>query len=72
VAIKTLALQALVRNKTAVFNAIGTAANRSDHLTKPLPLPAFRAHITFIMGLRFLNQEHAVLTELRNKEEQNG
>jgi hypothetical protein len=41
VAIKTLALQALVRNKTAVFNAIGTANNRADHFTKPLPLPAF-------------------------------
>jgi hypothetical protein len=72
VAIKTLALQALVRNKTAVFNAIGTANNPADHFTKPLPLPAFRAHTGFMMGLRFLNQEHANLTEMRNQEESNG
>ena len=31
VAIKTLALQGLVRNEIAVFNAIGTENNRSLH-----------------------------------------
>jgi hypothetical protein len=72
VAIKTLALQALVRNKTAVFNAIGTANNRADHFTKLLPLPAFRAHITFMMGICFLTRAHATLTEERNKEERDG
>jgi hypothetical protein len=35
VAIKTLALQGLVRNEIAVFNAIGTDNNQSNHFTKP-------------------------------------
>jgi hypothetical protein len=69
-AIKTLvALQGLVRNEIAVFNAIGTDNNRSDHFTKPLPYPAFRNHILAIMGMRFLTQAHAVLTMQRNREE---
>ena len=69
VAIKTLALQGLVRNEIAIFNSIGTANNRSDHFTKPLPYPPFRDHITFMMGIRFLTRLHALLTEKRNREE---
>ena len=69
VAIKTLALQGLVRNKIAIFNSIGTANNRSDHFTKPLPYPPFRDHIVFMMGLRFLTKLHAILTEQRNRDE---
>ena len=69
VAIKTLALQGLVRNKIAIFNAIGTANNRSDHFTKPLPYPTFRDHIIFMMGVRFLTKLHALLTEQRNRED---
>ena len=70
VAIKTLALQGLVRNKIAVFNSIRTANNWSDHFTKPLPFPAFCAHIIFMMGIRFLTHLHALLTTERNREEQ--
>jgi hypothetical protein len=69
VAIKTLALQGLVRNEIAVFNAIGTDNNRSDHFTKPLPYPAFQNHILAMMGMRFLTQAHAILTMQRNWEE---
>ena len=69
VAIKTLALQGLVRNEIAIFNSIGTANNRSDHFTKPLPYPPFRDHVTFMMGVRFLTRLHALLTEKRNREE---
>ena len=69
VAIKTLALQGLVRNKIAVFNSIGTALNRADHFTKPLPFPAFRDHITLMMGIRFITKAHAMLTQMRNREE---
>jgi hypothetical protein len=60
---------ALVRNKIAVFNAIGTDNNRSDHFTKPLPYPAFRNHILAMMGMRFLTQAHAILMMPRNQEE---
>jgi hypothetical protein len=69
VAIQTLALQSLVRNEIAVFNAIGTDNNRADHFTKPLPYPAFRNHIVSMMGIRFLTQAHAILTAKRNAEE---
>jgi hypothetical protein len=72
VAIKTLGLQGLVRNGIAVFNSIGTAHNRSDHFTKPLPFPAFREHITKMMGLRFFTQEHGLYTARRNREDSNG
>jgi hypothetical protein len=69
VAIKTLALQALVRNKIAIFNAIGTANNRADHFTKPLAYIAFKLHIVAMMGLRFITKIHAALTAKRNQEE---
>jgi hypothetical protein len=66
VAIKTLALQGLVRNEIAVFNSIGTENNQSDHFTKPLPYPAFRNHVLAMMRIRFLTQAHAILTVQRN------
>jgi hypothetical protein len=69
IAIKTLALQGLVRNKIAVFNSIGTVNNRSDHFTKPLPFPAFRSHVVYMMGVRFIDKAHALVTRLRNKAE---
>ena len=69
VAIKTLSLQGLVRNRIAIFNVIGTINNRADHFTKPLPLAAFRAHITQMMGIRFLTLAHAALIKERNQEE---
>jgi hypothetical protein len=69
VAIKTLALQGLVRNKIAVFNAIGTENNQSDHFTKPLPYLVFCNHVLAMMGMRFLTQAHAILTLKRNQEE---
>jgi hypothetical protein len=72
VAIKTLGLQGLVRNGIAVFNSIGTAFNRSDHFTKPLPFPAFRDHITKMMGVRFFTREHGIYTARRNQEEKDG
>jgi hypothetical protein len=64
-----LALQGLVRNEIAVFHAIETENNRSDHFTKPLPYPAFRNHVLAMMGIRFLTQAHAILTVQRNQEE---
>jgi hypothetical protein len=69
VASQTLALQSLVRNEVAVFNAIGTDNNRADSFTKPLPYPAFRNHIVAMMGVRFLTQAHAILTAQRNAED---
>jgi hypothetical protein len=69
VAIKTLALQGLVRNEIAVFYAIGTENNWSDHFTKPLPYSALRNHVLAMMGMRFLTQAHAILTLKRNQEE---
>ena len=69
-AIKTLALQGLERNKISFFNSIGTAANRSDHFTKPLPYPAFRDHIVFMMGVQFITRLHTMLTERRNRKDQ--
>jgi hypothetical protein len=69
VAIKTLALQGLVRNEIAVFNAVGTAYNRADHFTKPLPFTAFRNHVLIMMGIRFITKQHAEMTRFRNLEE---
>jgi hypothetical protein len=65
IAIKTLALQGLVQNKIAVFDLIGTANNRADHFTKPLlPFPAFWSHIVYMMGERFIDKAHALVTRL--------
>jgi hypothetical protein len=69
IAIKTLALQGLVRNEIAVFNVIGTDNSRLDHFTKPLPYPAFQNHILAMMGMQFLTQAHAILMLQRNQEE---
>jgi hypothetical protein len=69
VAIKTLGLQGLVRNGSAIFNSIGTAHYQSDHFTKPLCFPAFHKNITKMMGLQFFTWEHGVYTEQRNQEE---
>ena len=69
VTIKALALQGLVHNKIAVFNAIGTATNCSDHFTILLPYPAFREHIVFMMGVHFSTRLHAMLSEQRNHKE---
>jgi hypothetical protein len=60
IALRTLSLQALVRERIAMFRAVGSANNRSDHFTKALPFPAFSVHCAKMMGLRFLTQEHAI------------
>jgi hypothetical protein len=60
IVLRTLSLQALVRERIAMFRAVGSANNRSDHFTKALPFPAFSVHCPNMMGLRFLTQEHAV------------
>jgi hypothetical protein len=60
IALRTLSLQALVRERIAMFRAVGSANNRSDHFTKALPFPAFSVHCRKMMGLRFLTQEHAI------------
>jgi hypothetical protein len=59
IALKTISLQALVRERLAMFCAIGSANNRADHFTKSLPLPAHREHCCKLMGLRFLTARHA-------------
>jgi hypothetical protein len=59
IALKTLSLQALVRERITMFRAIGSANNCSDHFTKTLPFPAFSEHCSKMLGLRFLNSEHA-------------
>ncbi len=41
IALKTLSLQALVRERLALFRAVGSAQNKADHFTKCLALPAF-------------------------------
>ena len=69
IAIQTLSLQALVRNQVVIFTAIGSAKNRSDHFTKPLPFPAFSEHIPQMMGLRFLTMEHVKCMITRNRED---
>jgi hypothetical protein len=59
ITLKTLSLQALVRERIAMFRAVGSANNRSDHFTKALPFPAFSEHCPKMMGLRFLTSQHA-------------
>jgi hypothetical protein len=59
IALKTLSLQALVRERISMFQAVGSANNRSDHFTKAHPFPAFSEHCSKMLGLRFLNSEHA-------------
>jgi hypothetical protein len=59
IALKTLSLQALVRERITMFRAVGSANNRSDHFTKALPFPAFSEHCPKMMGLRFLTTQHA-------------
>jgi hypothetical protein len=62
IALKTLSLvvQALVRERISMFRAaVGSANNRSDHFTKALPFPAFSEHCSKMLGLCFLNSEHA-------------
>ena len=61
VAIKTLALQGLVRNKVAAFHSIGTAHSTIVQIISlNLPNPAFRDHIVFMMGVRFMTRVHAM------------
>jgi hypothetical protein len=59
IALKTISLQTLVRERIAMFRAIGSANNRADHFTKALPLPAHRQHCCDLMGLRFITARHA-------------
>jgi hypothetical protein len=59
IALKTLSLQALVRERITMFRAVGSANNRSDHFTKASPFPAFSEHCRKMMGLRFLTTQHA-------------
>jgi hypothetical protein len=59
IALKTLSLQALVREQITMFRAVGSANNQSDHFTKALPFPALSEHCPKMMGLRFLTQQHA-------------
>jgi hypothetical protein len=59
IALKTLSLQALVRERITMFRAVGSANNRSDHFTKALPFPSFSEHCSKMLGLRFLNAKHA-------------
>jgi hypothetical protein len=61
IALKTLSLQSLVRERIALFRAVGSAHNKADHFTKALALPAFREHCPYLMGLRFLTAHHAAL-----------
>jgi hypothetical protein len=44
IALKTISLQALVRERITMFCAIGSTNNCADHFTKALPLPAHREH----------------------------
>jgi hypothetical protein len=59
IALKTLSLQSLVRERIALFRAVGSAHNKADHFTKALALPAFREHCPYLMGLRFITANHA-------------
>jgi hypothetical protein len=63
VAIQTLNLQQAVRNQMIYFRQIETAENRSDHFTKALPATALRKHCVYMMGLRFITDEHAALVK---------
>jgi hypothetical protein len=68
IALKTLSLQALVKEQIALFphHQICTE-NKADHLTKALALPAFREHCPYLMGLRFITAHHvATVFRLRH------
>jgi hypothetical protein len=57
IALKTLSLQALIRERLALFRTAGSAQNKTDHFTKCLALLAFRAHGSYLMGLRFVTSQ---------------
>jgi hypothetical protein len=59
IALHTLSLHALVQERIAMFRTVGSANNRSNHVTKALPFPAFSEHCPKMMGLRFLTARHA-------------
>jgi hypothetical protein len=59
IALKTLSLQALVRERITMFRAVSSANNRSDLFMKVLPFLAFSEHCPKMMGLRFLTTQHA-------------
>jgi hypothetical protein len=59
IALKTLSLQALVRERMTMFRAVGSVNNRSSHFTKALPFSAFSVHCSKMEGLRFLTPDHA-------------
>ncbi len=66
IALKTLSLQALVRERLALFRAVGSAQNKADHFTKCQALLAFRAHCSYLTGLRFITSQHAaIIRQLR-------
>jgi hypothetical protein len=66
IALKTLSLQALVRERIALFRAVGSAQKKADHFTKALSLPTFREHCPYLMGLRFITAHHeAAVFQLR-------
>mgnify|MGYP000361726594 CR=1 FL=1 len=67
IVLKTLSLQALVRERIALFRAVGSAQNKADHFTKALPLPAFRDHCPYLMGLRFITAKHAAVVAKRRQ-----
>jgi hypothetical protein len=47
--LKTLSLQALVREHLALFCAVGSAQNKADHFTKCLAHSAFHEHCSFYL-----------------------
>jgi hypothetical protein len=59
IALKTILLPTLVRERITLFGAIGSANNHADHFTKALPLPAHRTHCCQLMGIHFLTAHHA-------------
>jgi hypothetical protein len=59
ITLKTLSLQALIREHIALFLAVGSAQNKADHFTKALALPAFHEHCPYLMGLQFITAHHA-------------
>jgi hypothetical protein len=61
IALKALLLQSLVRERIALFRAVGSAHHKADHFTKALALPVFHEHCPYLMGLRFLTAHHAAL-----------
>jgi hypothetical protein len=60
IALRTLSLHALVRERVATFRAVRLANNWSDHFTKAFAFPAFSVHCPKMMGLSFLTQEYAI------------